>query len=141
MDADALGDEEAALQRARLHVRGGRRRLKEGKTSAGLVTLYDALEFALEWYVSSTAHREALGLREGERRESGHLFEGLVKAGILDGAFDFKTFDDLTERALHEELTDLDCPGILAGLESVMTQLGIMPFDEGTLPKEDPATF
>jgi hypothetical protein len=141
MNAESLGEEKAALQRARLHLRGGRRRLREGKTSAGLVTLYDALEFALEWHVSSPARRRPLGLKDGERKKSGDLYDGLVKEGILDGAFDFQAFDHLVEKALHEEMPGLDCSEILAGLESVMTQLGVMPFDEEGLPKEDPATF
>ncbi|MHB8835034.1 MAG: hypothetical protein ACYC9Y_04920 [Candidatus Methylomirabilia bacterium] len=34
-----------------------------------------------------------------------------------------------------------DAAGVLEGLESVFAQLGVLPFDEGELPPEDPGTF
>ena len=77
----------------------------------------------------------------GERKSSRKIYELLTESGILDGAFDFAAFDALAEKALHEELPGYDPWELLAGLESVMTQLGVMPFDEEELPKEDPATF
>ena len=141
MDADALGERPAALQRARLHIRGGRRRLGQGKISAGLVTLYDALEQALAWYVTSPGRSESLGLEGSGTRSSRSRYRRLVEKGMLDGAFDFDAFDALVERALREELPGRDCDAILAGLEGVMRQLGMMPFDEGALPPEDPRTF
>ena len=100
MDSAALGPSGAALQRARLHIRGGRRRLRQGKISAGIVTLYDALECALEWYVSSSAKRESLGLREGEARISSVVYRRLVEEGVLSGSLSFSSFDTLTEKAL-----------------------------------------
>ena len=57
MDAKALGPERAALQRARLHLRGGKRRLRQGKISAGIATLSDALSFAMEWFCASPERR------------------------------------------------------------------------------------
>lgn len=141
MDAEALGDRGAALQRARLHLRGGRRRLVQGKISAGLVTLYDALDQALEWYVSSPQGGESLGPDGRKERTSRSRYRRLAEAGVLDGAFDFDAFDALAEKALREELPDRDCGEILEGVESVMRQLGVMPFDEKALPPEDPRTF
>jgi hypothetical protein len=38
-------------------------------------------------------------------------------------------------------MTDYDCRGLLEGIESVMVQLGVMPFNEDELPPEDPSTF
>jgi hypothetical protein len=46
----------------------------------------------------------------------------------------------LTEQALQQELVGYDAD-LLAGIESVMTQLGVLPFDEASLPPEDPSTF
>ena len=141
MDADALGDLKAALQRARLHLRSGRRRLSQGKISAGLVTLYDALEQALEWYVSSPRGRESRGLDGSKERTSRSRYRRLEETGVLDGTFDFDAFDALVEKALREELPGRDCGADLEGVESVMRQLGVMPFDEKALPPEDPRTF
>jgi N-acetylglucosamine-6-phosphate deacetylase len=64
MDTDALGPESAALQRARLHIRGGKRRLRQGKISAGLLTLYDALNAAMEWYITSPDRKDLLSITE-----------------------------------------------------------------------------
>jgi hypothetical protein len=47
MNEQELGPVAGLLQRARLHLRGGKRRLRQGKISAGIVTLYDALEGAM----------------------------------------------------------------------------------------------
>ena len=141
MNADTLGPSRAALQRARLHIRGGKRRLRQGKISAGIVTLYDALECALEWYVSSPSRSGPLGLREVEKRNSAAIYRRLVKLGTLGGSFDFVAFDSLVERALGEELPEGAHGNLLEGLETVMRELGVMPFDEGMLPPESPQTF
>ena len=39
MNPEELGPKQSALQRARLHIRAGKRRLSQGKISAGIVTL------------------------------------------------------------------------------------------------------
>ena len=66
MDEKTLGPVEGLRQRARLHIRGGKRRLRQGKISAGIVTLYDALEAAMRSYVDDPEKRGALDIREGE---------------------------------------------------------------------------
>jgi hypothetical protein len=142
MDERTLGPREGLFQRARLHIRGGRRRLRQGKTSAGIVTLYDAVLAAMDWYVASSAGWRKLAIKNGEDlRNEKVLYAGLVRSGVLDGKFDFEAFDRLTERALDEEMPGYDYRDLLAGVESVMTQLGVMPFDESQLPPEDPKTF
>lgn len=142
MNEAALGPESGPLQRARLHLRGGKRRLREGKTAAGIATLYDALDGAMQWYVASPERRAGLSIGSREDlNDDRTLYRVLVRSRVLDGTFDFDAFDRLTERALHEELLGYDAAGLLAKLENVMTQLGVMPFDEASLPPEDPSTF
>jgi hypothetical protein len=142
MNEGALGPEAGPLQRARLHLRGGRRRLLQGKTAAGIVTLYDALDGAMLWYVASPERRKRLAVRSGDDlNDDRTLYRILVRSGVLDGALDFDAFDRLTERALHEELPGYDASPLLVQIESAMTQLGVMPFDETSLPPEDPATY
>ena len=48
MDPDKMDVYDAALLRSILHVRGGKKRLNEGKISAGVAALYDAVIHALE---------------------------------------------------------------------------------------------
>jgi hypothetical protein len=142
MDEETLGPAEGPRQRARLHIRGGKRRLRQGKISAGIVTLYDALEAAMRSYVDDPEKRGGLDLREGEDlNKDTILYKMLVRSKVLDGKFDFYAFDQLTEKALHEEMPGFDYRHLLTDIESVMTQLEVMPFDEALLPPEDPGTF
>jgi hypothetical protein len=142
MDEKKLGPVEGPLQRARLHIRGGKRRLRQDKIAAGIVTLYDALEGAMRYYVSAPANQARLPAGAGDsRNDEKTLYSALVRSGVLDGAFDFDAFDRLAERALNEELPGYEYRELLADLESVMTRLGVMPFDEASLPPEDPKTF
>jgi len=142
MDEKALGPVEGPLQRARLHIRGGKRRLREGKISAGIATLYDALNGAMQWYIAAPERRMKLAVLDGENLNNDRaLYTVLVRSGILDGSFDFEAFDRLTERALNQEMPGYDFRDLLQGIEHVMTRLGVMPFDESQLPLEDPSTF
>ncbi len=141
MDPDALGAEAAALQRARLHIRGGRRRLRQGKISAGLGTLYDALLSALEWYVASPDRRENLPIQgENNLGDDRTVFGLLVKAGVIDARFDYSAFKHLLDTAPPESST-YDYAEVLNQVESVMTRIGVMPFEESGLPPEDPSTY
>jgi hypothetical protein len=142
MNEAALGPLEGPLHRARLHVRGGKRRLRQGKIGAGIVTLYDALSAAMQWYVASPERKKGLAVLSGEDlNDDRTAYQVLVRSRALDGKFDFDGFDRLAERALDHEMPGFDPGEVLRGVESVMTQLGVMPFDETALPPEDPATF
>lgn len=143
MDERSLGPREGPFQRARLHIRGGKRRLRQGKIAAGIVTLYDALLAAMEWYAASSAGtRKELAIKSDEDlKDERVLYAVLIRSGVLDGKFDYAAFYKLVERALEEEMPGYDYHDVLAGIESVMTQLGVMPFDEALLPPEDPKTF
>jgi hypothetical protein len=139
---DSFKTEEGALLRARLHIRAGKRRLRQGKISAGILTLYDAFCFAMDWYAFPPERRSRLDIREGEDlKNEKTLYNILVRSGVLEGVFDFTAFDKLVEQASETEMPDYDYKKLLQEIESVMTQLGVMPFDEAALPPEDPRTF
>lgn len=142
MDEDALGPVEGPLMRARLHIRCGRRRLREGKISAGIVTLYDALTSGMEYYAADEQRRKRLQVREGENlHDEKTLFRVLRRSDVLDDSLDFSRFYDLVKIAVEEEMPEYDWKGILEQLENIFTQLGIMPFNEDMLPPEKPDTF
>jgi hypothetical protein len=142
MDEKKLGPVEGPLQRARLHIRAGKRRLRQGKTSAGIVTLYDALEGAMKYCLADPGRREYITVAAGENlNHERTMYTALLRGGIVDGSFDYDAFDQLVEKALYEEVGEFDYSDMLAGIESVMMQLGVMPFDEAALPPEDPETF
>ena len=140
MDARALGPEQAALQRARLHLRGGKRRLRQGRVSAGIAALYDALTSAMEWFCASPERCARVpGARE-QSLDDRALYAALVRAAVLDGALDFDHVDRVLARALEAEIPAADAAGVSEGVEAILTQLGVLPFDEGELPPEDPGT-
>jgi hypothetical protein len=142
IDEDALGPVESQLMRAKLHIRCGKRRLREGKISMGILTLYDALNSAMQWYIAIPENRMTLKTNEGENlNDDDTVYAVLTRCGILDGSFDYDAFNELVEEALNQEMSDYDFANLLKGIEPVMTQLGVMPFDESTLPPEDPSTF
>ncbi len=142
MNESKMGPVDGPVLRARLHMRGGKRRLRQGKIAAGIVTIYDALDAAMLAYVADEAHKKRLTIKADENlNDDRTLFMVLVRSRVLDGTFDFDNFDRLMERALHEEMPDYDYRELLSGLETVMRQLGVMPFDENILPPEDPKTF
>ena len=140
MDEQRLEPEEAAAQRARLHVRAGRRRLRQGKLAAGISTIYDALVSAMRWY--ALTHRQELhGLEQDDLENDPALFDRLTEAGVLDGTFDFDRLEKLMEKSVNRAPLEFDWQRELTAVESLLTQLGLLPFDESTLPPEDPATF
>jgi hypothetical protein len=142
MDEEALGPEAGPLQRARLHIRAGRRRLRQGKISAGIVTLYDAMLSALRWYTADPGRKGGLDIREGEDLTDDKIVFGiLTRSRVLDGRFDYAEFDRIVEWAMDNEMPGYDYRVLLKGVEHVMTELGVMPFEESELPAEDPTTF
>lgn len=139
---DSFKKPEGALLRARLHIRGGKRRLSQGKISAGIVTLYDALIFALRWYLMAPEHREELRLNEAvDLTDEKAMIRTLVSSDVLDRSFDLRAFDELVDKAAYEEMPGFDYGPMLGQFEALMTRLGVMPFDEAILPPEDPSTF
>lgn len=142
MDEKSLGPVKGPFQRARLHVRGGKRRLREGKIAAGIVTLYDALEGAMRAYADDPTKRSRLALRNDDNlNDEKMLYAVLVRSRVLDGTFDFDAFDRLVGTALDHELPEYDYRELLSGIEAIMIKLGVMPFDEASLPPEDPRTY
>jgi hypothetical protein len=142
MDEKQLGPVKGPFLRARLHIRGGKRRLRQGKIAAGIVTLYDALESAMRSYIEDPDRNGGLDIRPGENMNNERaLYAALVRSRVLDGTFDFDAFDRLVERALNEELPGYEYQPLVTDIDSLMVQLGVMPFDEASLPPEDPKTF
>jgi len=139
VDSDKLGSAEASLLRARLHIRSGKRRLNQGKISLGILTLYDALNSAMQWFIALPENRKKLLVREGDNLNNDKtVFMVLVRSGILDRSFDYDALDKLVDEALKQDMSHFDYTKILKGIEHVMTKLGVMPFDENELGPEEP---
>lgn len=136
-----LKPEEEFLLRARFHIRSGKRRLRQQKITDGIVTLYDALASAMQWYIASPERRTMLLIEENENLNDDHtLFNVLRRSGVIDDTFNYSEFEHLVEDALGEGERTLG-EEMLASFDRVMEQIGIMPFDEDALPPEDPSAF
>jgi len=95
----------------------------------------------MQWYIAKPEHAMNFRFLEGEDvRNDAVVYKALTRSGVLDGTFDYDAFNELSEKALSQEMSDYDYSGLLSGIESMMTQLGVMPFDEKGLPPEDPKT-
>lgn len=143
MDPKKMREDEAALLRAKLHIRAGKRRLRQGKISAGIVTLYDALTYAVQWYLADPGRRNNLIIKEGEKiTNENHALAILTRSGVFGKDFSIKALEDVLEIALEdEEMHGYDYGEFLKAVEQAMTRLGVMPFDESKLPPEDPTTY
>lgn len=143
MDDTKLAPAEAALLRARLHWRGGKRRISQNKRKAGIATLWDAVLSAARYYhltelaqhgtkqvdVSTTSFDDVVVLRR------------LAEEGRLGDMKDFKFLEKISDTTvMGGEISD-DLSAALVVTEAILTNLGILPFDESCLPSEDPATF
>jgi hypothetical protein len=139
-DNNTLDAERAMFMRARLHIQAGRQRLLEGKISLGIVTLYDALNSALQWYVACPEHRKKLhSMTTDNFNDDNIIFDILIRSGVITDEFDYGTFNKLVETALYKNMSTFHYADMLAGIESVMTQLGVMPFDDDELHPDDTA--
>lgn len=126
---------EGPLLRARLHIRGGLRRIRQGKVKEGVVTLGDALSAAMEYCVDLYG----ANLSHDERHDERAAYMALVRTGLISGRFDYDSFQQTVDQALAENTAGYE-PHIEA-LEALMLELRIMPLDEKALPPEDPETF
>lgn len=141
LDESSMDEADEALMRARLHIRGGRRRLAQGKGAAGVSALYDALLAGIRWFILS--HRETVPfslVKMEDMDDEKSLFDVLEREELISRK-DVSYLIDLIEKALGNEAIEVDQELIVAELDDVMTRLGVMPFDEGALPPEDPSTF
>jgi hypothetical protein len=142
---DTLQQEEASLLRARLHVRGVRIRLSEGRKEDGVAALYDAMLSAMLTFFDSKESRTKLQIdNEVDFNDDRALFIILQKSGIIHPSISLEDFDYLYQKmdeAIEEELTDFDEEQLISGFERIMTNLEVIPFDERELPEGEPVTL
>lgn len=142
LDEAGMSREEALQMRAKLHWRGGKRRMTENKIPEAVATLYDALLSAMRWYVL-TRHAQRLGTADEARLEDDQEVIALLRrAGVIDASFDLDFLEKTVNKSLlGEDLADLD-PGLfMAQTEKLLTRLELLPFAEDALPPEDPNTY
>lgn len=142
MDTTKMTEAEAALMRARLHLRGGKRRLQEGLTAAGIVALYDSVLFGMRYYIAKHESCVSLiNLGNVDLWDAAGLFHTLARAGVFDDPLTFNHFSLIVERALWQESFSFDADSTLTEVETLLTKLGVIPFKESALPREVEGAF
>lgn len=135
MDESKITEADAALLRARLHLRGGKRRLEKGLTAAGIVALYDSVLFGMRYYIAR--HKGCASFVESvDLWDAVGLFHTLVRAGVFDDAITFNRFSLNVERVLRQESFSFDAENTLIEAEAILMKLGVMPVNEAALPGE-----
>jgi hypothetical protein len=122
-----MTDPRTALICARFNLRGGKRRLQKGITTAGVVALYDSLLFGMRYYI--TRHERCRSFLENiDLWDVMSMFEALTKAGVFEDRLSFNRFSLLVERTLWQGSFSLDPDAVLTEVEEMLTILGVMPF-------------
>lgn len=134
---------DAALQRAKLHARCGRRRMAEGKYSEGISTMYDAALSGMRWFAIKTddIHEEIHKLGDHVLEDDEKLQKLLAENGALPESLDFEMLQETLYASLENNLAGIDYELFLRQIEEILAKLGVTPFDEKELPPEDPDTF
>jgi|SRR4026208_202134 len=127
---------EAALLCARLYLRDGKSYLQEGSFTAGIAALYDAILFAMHYYIAEPACRGSINLNSNDLWDHAALYHKLVKAGIFDDPNAFNHLSLIVERALWLGSFSFDTDFVLAEVEKMLSKLGVMPFNESILQSE-----
>lgn len=143
MDTENKSPAAIALLRAKLHFRCGKRRVHEGKIALGMSTLYDALLSSMRWYALSNEALHAEIHRQGEEiLEVDVKLQNLIAThGAWPDDLDFQKLLTLVNRALTNNVNGLDHDLFMKQIDGLLTNLGVLPFDEAELPQEDPTTL
>ena len=131
-EAIHLTDPGIAFTCARLHLRNGKRRLKKGLRTEGMIALYDSVLFGMRYYV--TEHRQCVSVVENiDLWDAARLFQALAQAGVFDDPLTFNRFSLLVERALWQKTLSLESASVLADAEKILRRLGVIPSNESTV--------
>ena len=143
MDERKMQPLDAALLRAQLHTRCGRRRTHEGKYPDGICTLYDAILSGMRWFAlkNKAIHEEIHKRGDSFLEDDVKLQQLLAESGAWPDDVDFGKLQYTAYSAIEGNLEGFDPTLFLQQVERVLTKLGVIPFDEKKLPPEDPKTF
>ncbi|MHA2294016.1 MAG: hypothetical protein ACXACK_17795 [Candidatus Hodarchaeales archaeon] len=141
-----MNPDQAALFRAKLHVRGGKRRISQGKIAAGISALHDAIISAMYSIFFSLQFKESTNHEDYNiyTKDDLILFLILKRSRIIEETFreeDFVYLLSISDQALDGQIAEFDLDYYLEKYDNLMKQLGVLPFPENELLPENPATY
>jgi len=142
MNESEMREIDAALLRARLHLRAFWTLMRHKKFAHGICALYDSLESAFHWFILS--HDQISYVPSQYIHSASQAYKILIESGLVKLDFDIESFENLLTRALKYDFDDknpdFDFEKLWRDIEKVFHELGILPFDLDSLPKENEAT-
>ena len=133
MDTTKMIEADAALISARRHLRGGKRYIQKGASTAGMTALYIAVLCGMRYYIAK--HPGCGSFVENiDLWDPASLFYALARAGVFDDPLTFNRFSLAVERALWQGSFSSDANAILAEVEKLLTKLGIPTLNDSALP-------
>lgn len=116
--------------------------MERGQVADAIASFYDAVSSAM-----IAAFIEVAGSKSAEKLRSyddHDIFLELKRANRIDGTFSMGEFDyisDTAEQALEFILDGFDAGRFVSAVESMLTQLGVLPIVGGELPEEQSETL
>ncbi len=113
MDSEEMKPDEAALLRARPHIRGDKRRISEGKLAAGITALHDAIIHGMQWFLLS-AHSELINSdvdADYDLTDDDTLLQLIHRTPIFANTpykEEFHYLSEILDQALYETLNGFD---------------------------------
>ena len=132
IDTTKMIQADAALISARRHLRGGKRYIQKGASTAGMTSLYIAVLCGMRYYIAKHPGCASF-VKNIDLWDPASLFHSLTRAGVFDDPLTFNRFSLTVERALWQGSFSSDGNAILAEVEKLLTKLGVISFNESAL--------
>jgi len=142
MNESEMQEADAALLRARLHIRSFWTLMRYRRFAHGICTLHDGFENALRWFI--LCHAPTLHVPNEPICWAPQAYRILAKNELVTLDFDIESFESLVTRALKSDFDemnpDFDFDKLWIDIEKVFQALEILPFDLDSLPEENELT-
>ena len=127
LDVNRLTDARTELLCARLYLRAGKRRMKEGFRPHDMAAFYNSVFFGMRYYILK--HKGcAVFVNDHDLWDAANLFQALARAGVFNDPLLFNRFSLVVERALWGKSYSFDPNTLLEEVEGILTKLGVLPY-------------
>lgn len=127
---------EISLMCARLYLRDGKSYLQQGSVKAGVEALYEAILFGMHYYIAEPGGRGNIRVSDAELWDHAALYHKLAKAGLFEDLNALNHLSQIVERALWQGSLSLDVSYVITEIETMLSRLGVTPFNESILHGE-----
>ena len=127
LDTNLLTDAQTELLCARLYLRAGKRRVKNGFRPHDMAAFYNSVFFGMRYYIVKHKGYDVF-VKDHDLWDAANLFQFLTRAGVFDDPLLFNRFSLAVERALWQASYSFDLNTLLEEVEGILTKLGVLPY-------------